>query len=131
MHPIDFEKLYCHCHLSWGNFWLPLRFCDWPIFYWGIVDVQYYINFKCTMWWFTIFEGYSQSIIIIEYWLYSMYPCGLFVLWTAVCASSLRPLALPPLASLSQPATLSLFSVTVILSFYYFYSFSLFFRFHM
>ena len=42
-------------------------------FYWGIIDVQYYISYKCTIYWFTIFKGFTPFIVIIKYWLYFLY----------------------------------------------------------
>ena len=39
-------------------------------FFWGIVDVQYYVSLRCTTQWFTIVKGYIQFIVIIKYQLY-------------------------------------------------------------
>ena len=44
--------------------------------------VQYYISYRCSTEWFTIFKGYTPFIGIIKCWLYSIccntYPCSLF-----------------------------------------------------
>ena len=39
-------------------------------FNWGIADVQYYVSFRCTAKWFTIFLSYVPFIVIVKYWLY-------------------------------------------------------------
>ena len=67
--------------------------CLLIFFYQGIVDIQYYMSFRCTMPWFTVFKGYT-TFMIIKYWLYSlccvMYPCSLFIWYI-----SLNPLPPP------------------------------------
>ena len=59
--------------------WVPRNQSKWALqislifcFYWGIVDVQYYIRFRSMTEWFTIFKGYAPFIILITYWLYSL-----------------------------------------------------------
>ena len=51
-------------------------------FSWSIVAVQYYVSYRCTIYQFTIFKGYTPFIVTIKYWLYSLccitYPCSLF-----------------------------------------------------
>ena len=39
------------------------------IFYWSIFAVQYYVSYRCTLQWFTIFKG-CTTFIVIKYWLY-------------------------------------------------------------
>ena len=41
-------------------------------FYWSM-DIQYYLSYRCTIQWFTIFKDYIPFIVIIKYWLHS--PC--------------------------------------------------------
>lgn len=49
---------------------------------WRIADVQYYINYWCTIQWFMIFKGYMPLIVIIKFLPYSphctMCLCSLF-----------------------------------------------------
>ena len=52
------------------------------LFYWSIVDVQSYLPYRYTIKWFIILKGYTPFIVIIKYWLYSLYctvySCSLF-----------------------------------------------------
>ena len=43
------------------------------IFNWNKVDLQYYISFRCTAYWFQVFIDYIPFVVIIKYWLYSEY----------------------------------------------------------
>lgn len=40
------------------------------LFYWGTVDLQYYISLRCTTEWLMIFKGYISLIVTIRYWLF-------------------------------------------------------------
>ena len=61
---------------DWIIYVLSLRYSVEFFFYWGIVDVQYYISFRCTTQWFTIFKGYIPCIVIIKHWLKCWRGCG-------------------------------------------------------
>lgn len=39
---------------------------------WNIVDVQYYVSYRCTIQGFIIFKGYAPLTVIVTYWLYSL-----------------------------------------------------------
>ena len=38
---------------------------NWDFKNWGIVDIQYYISFKCTTYWYNIFIDYTPVAVII------------------------------------------------------------------
>ena len=47
-----------------------LTACTFFFFFnWGIADVQYYVSFRCTTKWFTIFLSCVPFIVIVKYWL--------------------------------------------------------------
>ena len=47
-----------------------LTACTFFFFFNGsIADVQYYVSFRCTTKWFTIFLSYVPFIVIVKYWL--------------------------------------------------------------
>ena len=50
----------------------PGSFLFFFYFYWSM-DIQYYLSYRCTIQWFTIFKDYIPFIVIIKYWLHS--PC--------------------------------------------------------
>ena len=49
---------------------------------WSTVNVQYWVSYKCTVQWFTIFKCYTSFILNIKYSLYfpccTLYLCSLF-----------------------------------------------------
>ena len=54
----------------------------WPPFLsWGIVDVQYYINFRCTTQWFTIFFKVIEHLLMaLEWHRKSLCPWKVYIL---------------------------------------------------
>ena len=68
----------CYFYLSYG---LTCYFCCC----WSTVHLQYYISFRCTTWWISIFVDYTPFKVVIKYWLYSLcctiYFCILFNFW--------------------------------------------------
>ena len=52
------------------GFLYSLTACTFFFFFnWGIADVQYYVSFRCTTKWFTIFLSCVPFIVIVKYWL--------------------------------------------------------------
>ena len=53
-----------------------------------IVDVQYYVSFRCATQWFATFMGHIPLTGIVKCWLYSLcytvYSCSLFILCFAL-----------------------------------------------
>ena len=47
---------------------------------WSIVDLPYYISFRCTTQWFHIFIDYTPQKVFMEYWLFpvTLHFCDLF-----------------------------------------------------
>ena len=60
-----------------------------------MVDLQYYINFKCATEWFSVCRDYALFKVIIKYCIFlccTVYPCSLFILYILGCTfSSLNP----------------------------------------
>ena len=62
------------------------KICEYPkphfSFYWSIVDLQCYLNFKYTTQWFDIKIHYIMLLLLSCVWLFA-------TLWTAACQASL------------------------------------------
>ena len=67
--------------------------------YGSIVAEQHYTSYRCTVQWFTIFKGYTPSIVIIKYCLYSLcctiYPHNISVFYITVCTFEFTSLPCP------------------------------------
>ena len=65
--PASFQ---CPGHPAWVSGQPHCLYLLFFFFNWGIADVQYYVSFRCTTKWFTIFLSYVPFIVIVKYWLY-------------------------------------------------------------
>ena len=97
---------------------------------WSVVDAQYYISYRCTIQWFTIFTGYIPFRVIGYIPCVAQYTLVAYFVHNSLCLLILYPyIALPP--SLSPLVTTRFFSVSESTSVLFYSLVCCIFRFYM
>ena len=98
---------------------MSLLFLKKSLFYRNIVDLQYYISFRCTTQWFNIFLGYNLFKAIIKCWLHSLcctlHSCIFFILYFSSLYLLIFYVYLAPLPPALPLLVTNLFSLSLFL----------------